>query len=304
LDWECLAEGRTSDFVIFEHHRRQLFGIAYRMLGTVDDAEDVVQDAYLRWHQTDTSDIRAPAGWLVSVVTRLCIDRLRHLAAERAAYAGQWLPEPIATDRASAPDASSDLTSDLSMAFLLLLERLSPDERAAFLLREVFDTEYDEIARVLDRTEAAVRQIVHRARERVRGGRARFAVPLGATPDVLDRFLAALANDDQSAVLALVSDDATYTGDGGGKISATRRVVTGASRVARLVLGFERKGRGFLQHSVEWLNGEPAIVTRSAAGVFYVTLIATDGERITAFYRVLNPDKLRHVDRAAVPAIA
>lgn len=281
-----------------------MFGIAYRMLGTVDDAEDVVQDAYLRWHQADTSVIRAPAGWLVSVVTRLCIDRLRHLRAERSVYAGQWLPEPIATDRASSPDAATDTASDLSVAFLLLLERLSPDERAAFLLRDVFDTEYDEIARVLDRTEAAVRQIVHRARERVKGGRARFSVPLGTASRVLDRFLTALANDDQPAVLALVADDATYSGDGGGKVSATRRVVSGATSVARLILGFERKGRGILRNSIEWINGEPAIVTRSPAGVFYVTSVATDGERITDFYRVLNPDKLRHVERAGVPAIA
>lgn len=266
------------------------------MLGTVDDAEDVVQDAYLRWHQTDVSDVRAPAGWLVSVVTRLCIDRLRHLAAERAAYAGQWLPEPIATDRASSPDAATDIRSDLSVAFLLLLERLSPDERAAFLLRDVFDTEYDEIARVLDRSEAAVRQIVHRARARVKHGRARFAVPLGTASRVVNRFLAALESDDQPAVLALVSDDATYCGDGGGKVSATRNVVTGASRVARLILGFERKGRGVLTHAVEWVNGEPAIVTRSPAGVFYVTSLAIHGEHISAFYRVLNPDKLRHVD--------
>ncbi len=296
--------GHTSDTLTFEQHRRRLFGIAYRMLGTVDDAEDVVQDAFLRWHQADATDIRAPAGWLVSVVTRLCIDRLRHLRAERAAYAGQWLPEPVATDRASSPDAATDTASDLSVAFLLLLERLSPDERAAFLLRDVFDTDYDEIARVLDRTEAAVRQIVHRARDRIKGGRARFAVPLGAASMALERFLTALANDDQPAVLALVADDATYWGDGGGKVSATRRVVTGATSVARLVLGFERKGRGMLHHTIEWINGEPAIVTRSAAGVFYVTSAATDGERITDFYRVLNPDKLRHVEGAGVPAIA
>ncbi len=149
------------------------------------------------------------------------------------------------------------------------------------------------------RANGCMRQIVHRARERVKSGRPRFAVPLGATSRVLDRFLTALANDDQPAVLALVSDDATYSGDGGGTVSATRNVVRGASRVARLVLGFERKGRGVLHHAVEWINGQPAIVTRSAAGVFYVTLVATDGDRITDFYRVLNPDKLRHVSRGA-----
>src|SRR3954471_1450428 len=153
-----------------ERYRPRLFGIAYRMLGGVHDAEDIVQEAMLRWHQADRAAIREPVAWLVSVVTRLAIDRLRRAATEREAYPGPWLPEPVADERFAA-DRNAELASDLSMAFLVLLERLAPEERAAFLLREVFDTDYDEIARTLDKSPAAARQTVHRARERIRADR-------------------------------------------------------------------------------------------------------------------------------------
>ena len=161
----------------FERHRSRLFGIAYRMLGTVEDAEDAVQETYLRWHDAPVDAVRSDEAWLVAVVTRLSIDRLRRAATEREAYVGRWLPEPIATAPTPPPDRKAELASDLSLAFLVLLERLAPEERAAFLLREVFDAGYDEIARVLERSEAACRQLVHRARERVRGDRARVSAP-------------------------------------------------------------------------------------------------------------------------------
>jgi RNA polymerase sigma-70 factor (ECF subfamily) len=213
---------------------------------------------------------------------------------------GQWLPEPIATAPEPA-DRRAETRSDLSLAFLLLLERLSPEERAAFLLRDVFDTGYAEIAQALERTEAACRQLVHRARARVRTERARFRVPAGTHERLLERFLAALGADDQAAMLALVAEDVTWTSDGGGKVAATRRLVRGASRVVRLVLGYDRKGRGVLRHEIAWINGEPAIVTRAGGRVLFVTSAATDGRRLTAFYRVLNPDKLRHAGGGARP---
>ena len=175
----------------FERLRPRLFGIAYRMLGSVEDAEDVVQEAYLRWEGTDPDAIRSAEAWLVTVTTRLAINRLRRAATEREHYAGHWLPEPIATAPEPA-DRRAETRSDLSLAFLVLLERLSPEERAAFLLRDVFDTGYAEIARVLERTEAACRQLVHRARARVRTERARFRVPVETHERLLERFLAAL----------------------------------------------------------------------------------------------------------------
>jgi RNA polymerase sigma-70 factor (ECF subfamily) len=280
---------------LFERHRGRLFGIAYRMLGAVEDAEDVVQESFLRWSRADPVAVRSAEAWLVAVTTRLAIDRLRRAVTERRQYAGEWLPEPIATRPQAAADYRAETASDLSMAFLVLLERLAPEERAALLLRDVFDSEYSEIARVLDRSEPACRQLVHRARLRVRGERARVSVPPETHERLLERFLTALHDDDQAGLLALVADEATWTADGGGKVSATRRVVRGSDRIVRMVLGWERKGRGFIRHEVAWINREPAIVTRVGSQVAFTTSTVTDGERFTAFYRVLNPDKLRHV---------
>jgi RNA polymerase sigma-70 factor (ECF subfamily) len=279
----------------FERHRARLFGIAYRMLGSVEDAEDVLQEAFLRWHRADPALVRATEAWLVAVTTRLAIDRLRHAAVEREHYVGSWLPEPIATGPEHAADRRAEMSSDLSMAFLVLLERLAPEERAALLLRDVFDTDYGEIGRVLDRSEAACRQLVHRARERVRGPRARFAVTAEAKERLLERFLTALGADDRDALLALVAEDASWTSDGGGKTPAFRRVVRGAERIVRMLRGLERKGFGLVRHHLGEINGEPAILTWAGDHPFCTTSVDTDGERLLAFYRVLNPDKLRHV---------
>lgn len=282
---------------MFEAARPRLFGIAYRMLGSAADAEDLVQDAFVRWQTADQSTVRTPEAWLVTVVTRLAIDRLRRTALERAAYPGQWLPEPIATDAPSIPDRHVEAESDLSLAFLLLLERLAPEERAAFVLREVFDAEYDEIAQVLEKTEAASRQIVHRARVRVRADRARFQVATEAKQRLVERFLAALAASDKEAMLAVVAEDVTFTADGGGKAAAIRNVIHGADPILRLLFGFQEKGRGIVQHELTWLNGEPAIATYVKDQIFFTTSFTTDGERVLAIYRTLNPDKLRHAGR-------
>ena len=277
----------------FETLRPRLFGIAYRMLGSVADAEDVVQESWLRWDQADPAAIRNAEAWLVTVATRLSIDRLRAVAAERERYVGDWLPEPIATGGPAASDRQAELASDLSVAFLVLLERLAPEERAALLLRDVFDTGYDEIARVLEKSEPATRQIVHRARTRVRGERTRFPVSPETKERLLEQFLAALRADDKAALLTLVSTDATWTADGGGVVSATRRTVRGALNIVRLLLGLEHKW-GAMQHTITWLNGEPAITTAYQGRLAFTTSVETDGERLVAFYRVLKPEKLKH----------
>lgn len=294
-------ERRSDRADEFERQRPRLFGIAYRMLGSVQDAEDVVQSAYLQWHQAGAAGVRNPEAWLASVVTRRAIDRLRSASGARERYVGDWLPEPIFTG--APPDAGrrSELASDISMAFLVLLERLSPDERAAFLLREVFGADYGEVAVVLDRTEEACRQIVHRAKQRIREDRARFTVAPAAKERLLGRFLAGLRAGDEQALLDVVAEDATWTSDGGGKIPVARNV-RGAARIARFQVHLARKllARGF-RIELAWINGEPAIATWAGDRLFSTLSVDTDGERLSAFYAVLNPEKLRHADGSGVP---
>ena len=293
MDTEHPSPPSSADDIV-ERYRPRLFGIAYRMLSDVQEAEDIVQETFLRWHQAKHDDLVSEEGWLVAVITRLAIERLRRAERERLRYVGNWLPEPIATGSVS-PDQRAELASDLSMAFLVLLERLAPEERAAFLLREVFDAGYDEIARILDKAEPTVRQVVHRAKTRVREGRRRFSPPAERQAELLQRFLDALAADDKDAMLALFAPDATFTGDGGGKVGSVRRVVEGPDRITRLFLGLERKYPGVVTHEIVELNGQPAIGSYHDGVITYVTLFETDGNHILAVYRVLNPDKLAHL---------
>lgn len=275
----------------FEAARGRLFGLAYRMLGSRADAEDIVQEAYVRWHEVDKGRIESPEAWLVTTTTRLAIDRLRRLKTEREAYFGQWLPQPIVSD--APPDRHLDLADDLSIAFLTLLERLAPEERAAFLLHDVFDVGYPQIASVIEKTESAARQVVHRARERVRGERKRFDVSESAKTALLERFLAATEARDEQAVLALFAQDATWTADGGGKVGAAVNPIVGADRIARLVLGLQDKfwsnGRVL---EIATINGETGLRLREDDRLIATMSIATDGEQILAVYAVVNPDKL------------
>ena len=290
----------------FEALRPRLFGIAYRMLGVVADAEDVVQEAFLRWSQAGEAP-RSDKAWLVSVTTRLSIDRLRRAATERKAYEGQWLPEPLPL---APPDRGAELADDLSLAFLLLLERLAPEERAAFLLREVFGAEYAEIARTLDKSEVACRQIVHRAKARVRRDRRRSDVDVApyAREQVARRFVEARRAEDRDGVLALLADDAILVADGGGRMPALGEVQQGAERIAQLLVGFERMGRVQLerrgalplQYEVAWLNGEPAVLTLVAGKLLFATVLHLDGERVAGLYRVMNPAKLAALGRPTV----
>jgi len=275
----------------FEATRGRLFGLAYRMLGSRADAEDIVQEAYVRWHEAEKNKIESPEAWLVTTTTRLAIDRLRRLKTERESYFGQWLPQPIVSD--APPDRHLDLADDLSIAFLTLLERLAPEERAAFLLHDVFDVGYPQIASVIEKTESTVRQVVHRARERVRGERKRFDVSESVKTALLERFLAATEARDEQAVLALFAPDATWTADGGGKTGAAVNPIVGADRIARLVLGLREKfwsdGRIL---ELATINGEAGLRLRDGDRLIATMSIATDGEQILAVYAVVNPDKL------------
>jgi RNA polymerase sigma-70 factor (ECF subfamily) len=291
-----LAEAALDPAALFEQQRPRLRGLAYRMLGSVSDAEDVVQEAWLRWHQADPGRLRSAEAWLVTVVTRLAVDRLRRLAAERAAYPGPWLPEPwfeplepVSPDR---PEARLEMAGDLSTAFLLLLERLGPEERAALLLHDVFDVGYPDIARTLERSEAACRQMVSRARERVRQQRPRLPVTAEARRRLLRQFLAAAKAGNEAELLGLFAPDATYVTDGGGKVFAARRILQGAALLARLVVNLWRKTRGVQRHELWTVNGEPAVLTWIDGQPAATLTIETDGSRILAVHRVLNPDKL------------
>ncbi len=281
-------------FVTAEQHRGRLFGIAYRMLGQVQEAEDLVQETFLRWHQADQSAIDRPLAWLVAVVTRLSIDRLRRAAVERTTYVGEWLPEPLAIGAHWSADHDVDVRSDLSLAFLVLLERLAPEERAAFLLREVFDEEYAAIGEVLGKSEQTVRQIVSRARKRVRTKRSHVHVEPERRRHLLDGFLAALAAGDRDALLSMFSEDAAFASDGGGKVSATMRPVLGPERIVRLLLGIEAKWGGLFEHRLEPINGEPGILTYTTDGqLFSATALEIVDGHIVNIYRVMNPDKLQ-----------
>ena len=278
---------------VFRQHRSRLYGIAYRMLGTKADAEDMLQEAYLRWHQANVDAIQTPEAWLVTTVTRLCIDRLRAARAEREAYVGPWLPEPLVEDAYPPPDRQAELASDLSVAFLVLLERLAPEERAAFLLHDVFEADYPEIAQALGKSQEATRQIVHRARERVRRDRPRFKVSEAARARLLEKFATAVKTQDQRALLELFADDVTWTSDGGGRAKAARKVVQGADRVARFATGVWRRYVADLDHRPATINGEAGLVMCFRGHPVSTISIETDGVRILAFYAVLNPDKLK-----------
>ena len=201
---------------VFELHRPRLFGIAYRMLGSRTDAEDLLQDAYLRWHESNRTRIHSAIAFLVTITTRLCVDRLRELKQERACYVGPWLPEPIVDEHIPSPDMQRELVDDVSVAFFAVLERLGPEERAAFLLHDVFDYDYPEVAQTLDKSETACRQLIHRARARLREPRTRFRISTESRERLLEKFLVAIGSGSRQAVMAMLAEGVEYVGGGGG----------------------------------------------------------------------------------------
>lgn len=278
----------------FEENRGRIWRVAYRMLGSRAEADDVVQDAYLRWHDAPIDEIRTPQAWLTTTTTRLAIDRLRQLRAERELYTGPWLPEPIVSEAPPA-DSAAEMASELSVAFLAVLERLAPEERAAFLLHDVFDTDYDDIARTLGKTEAACRQIVSRARKRVRATLPRVRAGRDVSTQLLARFVEALQSHDRNAMLRLLAADAAWTADGGGKTRAALKVVHGADRVARFATGVFRKYVHAMTFRQVVVNGEPGLAVLFGEHLFAIMAIRTDGERILDVCSVLNPEKLKAV---------
>jgi RNA polymerase sigma-70 factor (ECF subfamily) len=279
----------------FSAHRSRLFGVAYRMLGSRADAEDILQDAYIRWVESEIAEIRNPEAWLVTIVTRLCIDRLRSAKTEREAYVGPWLPEPLVSPQALSPERSSELASDISLAFLMVLERLTPEERAAFLLREVFDFDYGEISQIVGKSEAACRQAVHRAKERVQQDRPRFAVNREAHARLLEAFVAAAHSAEREKIMVLLADDARVTADGGGKVPSFLKVIQGADRVARFYAGLARKYGERLAYRTAEINGGPGLLRYFDGELESVHTFVSDGQRILEVYIIRNPDKLKAI---------
>jgi RNA polymerase sigma-70 factor (ECF subfamily) len=281
-----------SQTALFQQHRPRLFGLAYRMLGTPADAEDVLHDAWLRWHAQDTTALDDPEAWLVTVTTRLALDRLRRARSEREHYTGPWLPEPLVPE-AEHPEAEVERGETITLSFLLLLERLSPDERAAFLLNEVFDYSHAEAAAILGIGEDACRQRVHRARTRLREGRPRFSVDAQAQRRMLERFVAAMAEPTLESLRALFAEDAIAISDGGGVVRAILRPLHGADRLARLYMQIARNLRPYrYRYEMVTLNGAPALLMWVEDTLSSVVWVECDGERITALHGLRHPDKL------------
>jgi RNA polymerase sigma-70 factor (ECF subfamily) len=274
-------------------HRGRLLGLAYRMLGSRSDADDVVQDAYIRF--AGAQDVRNPEAFLVTVVTRLCLDRLRSAKAQREIYVGPWLPEPVFDAEGLAADTATELADDLSFALLLALDRLSPLERAAFLLHDVFDVPFPEIARMLDRTEAACRQLATRARRAVRD----TGPAPAATPDsharLLSAFSEAVSSGDVSRLAGLLRADAVAVTDGGGRKTAALNPIMGADKVARFFIALAAKNAGRdIRIQPTMINGTMGALLYMDGEVDHTLSMAIDGGRIAAIYIVRNPDKLRH----------
>jgi len=286
-----------ADEELYRDARPLLFSIAYRMLGSVSEAEDIVQEAFLRFERAlqGGADVDVPKAYLVSVATRLAIDHLRSARVRRESYPGTWLPEPVVSERS--PEDVAELADSLSMAFLVLLETLSPIERAVFLLREVFGYGYEEIATIVDKTEANCRQIFVRARRHVDAGRPRFTTSPDERDAIVRRFLAACDEGDVEGLVRLLADDVAFYGDGGGKVTSVPRPVVGRDAVGRFLGRLLRQAREQrLRLTFATVNGQPGILVFDAAGDVFnaVALDIRDGA-IGAFWAVANPDKLAHL---------
>ncbi|MGW3204917.1 RNA polymerase sigma-70 factor [Streptomyces sp. NPDC001135] len=284
---------------LFEAHRPLLTGVAYRMLGRVADAEDVVQDAWLRWSRTDRAEVREPRAYLVRVTTRLAIDRLRQVQARGEAYVGPWLPEPYLTEFAdAAPDAADQalLADSVSLAVLVVMESLSPLERAVFVLREAFGYPYAEIAVLLDRAETAVRQLAGRARRHVDERRPRYEVDPAQRRELTERFLTAAGGGDLDGLMSLLAPDVRLVGDSGGKAKAPVRILHTADKVGRFLIGVARQQpQAALSYRFLESNGGPALLVLSGGKPDSLVQVDVADGRVTTVYVVRNPDKLRHL---------
>jgi RNA polymerase sigma-70 factor (ECF subfamily) len=299
----------------FEPHRRRLLGLAYRMLGSMADAEDAVQETYLRWHATDRDRVSDPKAFLMTTTTRICLDMLTSARARRAEYVGQWLPEPVVDTEGLAADSRTELAEDLSIALLLLLDQLSPLERGAFLLHDVFDFSFSEVGTALERSEAACRQLASRARAHVRAARPRGATSPPARSGQVDgkhakfmsAFAAATASGDLGALTQMLASDVRIVTDGGGKVRSALEVIEGADRAARFLVEVTRKRPGAWwrdDFTVRFaiINGLPGVIVDAPEGTVQTSAFEIEGDVIRALYVVRNPDKLRHLARPPAEA--
>jgi RNA polymerase sigma-70 factor (ECF subfamily) len=293
----------TDPGAAFQPHRRYLVGLAYRMLGSLSEAEDIVQDAYLRWHGAGRADLADTRAFLATIVTRLCLDHLKSARVRRESYVGAWLPEPVLDAGKLSPETASDYAHDLSVGLLLVLERLSPLERAAFLLHDVFDMEFAQVAEVLGRNEPACRQLAARARDHVRASRPRF----DASPEEAERlaaaFVGASRTGDASGLTRLLAESAVLYTDGGGKRKAALNPIHGRDKIVRFFVGLARGGKIPTDIRVRpaRINGLPGFVVTEPDGAVHTTAFEIHGGAIAAIYVVGNPDKLRHIAGASLP---
>jgi RNA polymerase sigma-70 factor (ECF subfamily) len=292
------AAGGSLRLELFSQHRDLLFSIAYRMLGSVADAEDILQETFIRWQQAPDVEIKSPRAYLVTILTRLCLNYLESAQVRRQEYFGQWLPEPLLTDTSDPVSASLEVPESISMAFLVLLERLTPMERGVFLLREVFDYDNAEVGQILGQTEANCRQVLHRARRHVAENRPRFDTSLEQRERLMKEFMQATFEGDLQGLVAMLSKDAILHSDGGGKGPALPKQILGAEKVARGMVGGARKFvPKTLVHRMRQINGELGVVSYLDGRPHSVFTVDIVGGLIRNIYIVSNPEKLAHLPR-------
>jgi len=279
----------------FDRHRPRLQGIAYRMLGSMAEAEEVVQDAWLRWHEAAKDTFDSAEAWLVTVVTRLSIDRLRAAKVQREHYIGAWMPEPMLTEAPDTPEQLLERADNISVAFLAVLERLAPEARAAFLLREVFDADYEEVARTLGKSEAACRQLVHRAKAQVQEGRPRFTVPRETHERLLRAFADAAARGSLQDLKALMAEDVELIGDGGGKVQTFSKILRGSQRLAQLYYSLWRRMGPAVRMEMVDINGEPGMLRFLDGELESAQTFEIENDRIVRIRAQRNPDKLARI---------
>ncbi|MGH2607869.1 MAG: RNA polymerase sigma-70 factor [Tepidiformaceae bacterium] len=299
-----MAAIAEADVQEFEEQRPLLFGVAYRMLGSATEAEDIVQDAYLRYQAVPREEVRNDRSYLVTIVSRLCLDHLKSARVQRERYVGPWLPEPVLTgddDWRISPEGLIDLRESVSMAFLVMLESLGPVERAVLLLHDVFDYSHAEVGQVVRRSETACRQVLKRARERLAERRPRHVPSLDHQSRLTQQFLSAAATGDIDGLLAALAQDAIAYSDGGGKVAAALNPIYGADKVARFVCVFPKKEQTD-RIEVHEVNGQPALLTWLGRHLTNVVLLSFEGDQVVTFYAQRNPDKLRRLRRALTAA--
>jgi RNA polymerase sigma-70 factor (ECF subfamily) len=296
------AGGMTMADDIFNTDRPLLFSIAYRMLGSASDAEDVLQDGWVRYSGVDPATIRSPRAFATTIVTRLCLDRLKSARATREEYIGPWLPEPVLTSEIDSPHDAAQRAESVTLAFLVLLETLSPEERAVFLLKDIFEYGHGEIAAMLGMTPEKSRQLLHRAKSRLAAGRPRLAGSVESRRAVAERFTRAFATGDGSALQELLAQDVGMWSDGGGKASAARRPLLGRDRVLNFLVGLHRTAvtaglTGQTSLQIEDINSEPALIIRMGHKVESIFVFTVEDDAVTAIRVVRNPDKLARIAR-------